>query len=182
MNVTHEIPRIWVGSMGAYNNGVLLGEWIDATEADTKVNELTTEWGKGNPEFGDEWFIADHEGFGNAWPGGEWPDLDNLAKLAGALEEHGEAFKAYLGNGHYSADRDLDKAIEKFEEAYLGNYENVTEYAEGFLEDTGALAEIPDHLVNYFDFKAFGRDLELGGDIFAVENESFGVYIFDNHV
>jgi len=180
MTATHEVPRIWVGCLGAYNAGVLLGEWIDATEADTKVNELNADWYKENPEFGDEWFIADHEGFGNAWPGGEWPDLDNLAKLAEALEEHGEAFKAYAE--YEDGADDIIEVIKKFEEAYLGDYENVTEYAWDFLEDTGALAEIPDYLVNYFDFKAYGRDLEHNGDIFAVEKKGFGVHIFNNHV
>ncbi|WP_019959571.1 antirestriction protein ArdA [Woodsholea maritima] len=43
------------------------------------------------------------------------------------------------------------------------------EYAERYIEDTGLLSEIPEHLRYYFDTEAFARDMVLGGDITEVE-------------
>lgn len=43
------------------------------------------------------------------------------------------------------------------------------EYAESYIEDTGLLNEIPEHLRYYFDTEAFARDMVLGGDISEVE-------------
>lgn len=41
-------------------------------------------------------------------------------------------------------------------------------YAEDYIEDTGLLAEIPEHLQFYFDVERFARDMVLGGDITEV--------------
>ena len=42
------------------------------------------------------------------------------------------------------------------------------EYAEQYLEETGILNEIPQHLRYYFDTEAYARDLFAGGDITEV--------------
>lgn len=60
--------------------------------------------------------------------------------------------------------------------AYCGEYDSVTAYAESWVDDTGMLADVPENIARYFDYEAFGRDMELGGDI----TEHNG-YIFNNH-
>ena len=37
--------------------------------------------------------------------------------------------------------------------------------AEELLENTGGLADMPDHLTMYFDFDSYGRDLLTSGDV-----------------
>ena len=43
------------------------------------------------------------------------------------------------------------------------------EYAEQYLEETGMLNKIPQHLRYYFDTEAYARDMLLNGDIAEVE-------------
>ena len=43
------------------------------------------------------------------------------------------------------------------------------EYVEQYIEDTGMLNELPDHLRYYFDTEAYARDILLSGDIAEVE-------------
>jgi len=167
--------RIWVGSMGAYNNGTLLGEWIDAEDASWKVDELVAKWHKANPIVnGDEWFIGDHEGFGDAWPGGENPDLLQLGALAEALEEHGEPFAEFAGNGSYG--NDTADNVEAFEEAYQGEWDSMEDFACDHADGCGLLAQMPESIRCYFDHAAYARDLE--GGYWTARTASGGVYVY----
>ena len=38
--------------------------------------------------------------------------------------------------------------------------------AEQFVDEMGLLSEIPENLQYYFDYEAYGRDMELSGDVF----------------
>lgn len=53
-------------------------------------------------------------------------------------------------------------------------------YAEEYAEDCGLLKGMPESLRCYFDFKAFGRDMRLGGDV-SVFEFCGTYYVWDNH-
>mgnify|MGYP003641007555 CR=1 FL=1 len=77
------------------------------------------------------------------------------------LDEEETAKATYLaGDIGYDIDNTLDRLddVTLFEGTAL-------EYTEQFIEDTGMLQEIPDHLRYYFDTEAYARDLLAGGDI-----------------
>jgi antirestriction protein len=57
---------------------------------------------------------------------------------------------------------------------------STSDFAYQLLEDTGALNDMPENLRNYFDYKAYGRDLELGGDVFTIALNS-KLHVFWNH-
>ena len=94
---TNDIPRVYVACLGAYNAGKLIGKWVDAdTDLADTVAELVREWYKiGGNEYGDEWAIHDHE-FGDAWPGGENPDLEYVGELGEAIYEQGDGFNTKI--------------------------------------------------------------------------------------
>lgn len=69
---------------------------------------------------------------------------------------------------------DLDDAKTAFDN-YWGEFENLEEYARNLTEETGM--EIPNHL-NYIDYAAMGRDMELSGDIFTIETTFDEIHIF----
>ena len=70
----------------------------------------------------------------------------------------------HLGCTTYTANDIQDK----LDDIYL--FEGTAiEYAEQYLEETGMLNEIPQHLRYYFDTEAYARDMLLNGDIAAVE-------------
>lgn len=51
---------------------------------------------------------------------------------------------------------------EAFESAYMGGYDSEEAYAEQYLDDTGMLSEVPEHLRCYFDVARFANDLFIG--------------------
>lgn len=65
--------------------------------------------------------------------------------------------------------------LDSFQDAYRGEAENETEYAENYADEVGMLESIPDHLRCYFDYEAFGRDLFIN-DLYLHNG-----YVFDRN-
>jgi len=158
-------PRIYVASLSDYNAGRLVGAWLDI-DADTTADDLhegiKAMLATSKEPIAEEWAIHDHEGF-DPWYPSESEDMDTVAKVGAGIDEHGEAFAAYVDN--VGADQ---ATVEGFEDAYQGEFDSLEAWAEQWLEDTGGLAEVPDSLRNYIDFAAWGRDAELSGDIYTL--------------
>lgn len=64
--------------------------------------------------------------------------------------------------------------------AYAGEYDSPGDWAASFLEDTGSLANVPEHLRNYIDFDAYARDAQRGGDMAFVERGG-STFVFHNN-
>lgn len=181
--------RIYVADLAAYNAGTLHGVWIDADQdadaieaevkamlraskypnicvtcpdcsgplsvadrADPAVTPCSTCGGTAVVTSAEEWAVHDHEGFGRLV--GESTSFADVAALAAALREHGEAFRLFLENGE-----EMPEAVERFEEAYCGEWDSERDYAEDYIDSTGMLDGVNDTLRNYFDYDAFTRDL-----------------------
>jgi len=74
---------------------------------------------------------------------------------------------------------DSEEALERFQDDYAGTWENLETWAEELLEGTGELEVIPQRLRYYFDYSAYARDCELGGDIFTIDH-GYEVAVFWN--
>ena len=61
---------------------------------------------------------------------------------------------------------------------YLGEHASLADYAREIMEET---TEIPPQLENYIDYEAIGRDMELNGDVFTIEERFDIVHIFGNY-
>jgi len=88
------------------------------------------------------------------------------------------AILAYWGNIGDEWD-EIAEWIEEAVDAYIGEAEgfNVNRWLAEYLEEQGILdlSGIPQELRYYFDYEKFGRDLELGGDVW----ESDGFYFWN---
>lgn len=83
---------------------------------------------------------------------------------------HGELaleVAAYLGGLEH-----LDEAREMLDDRYQGSFSSLAHWAEDFIEQTGALEGMPSDLQSYFNYEAYGRDADLGGDITVIESGS----------
>ncbi len=172
MNTTTE-PRIYVACLSCYNAGHLVGAWMDATDAEA-FDIATLEHAKDASPC-EEHAIHDYEGFG-AIKLDEHESLADVAKLAELLEEHGEAFAAWYDNETRDLSEDL---AEQFQEQYRGTWKSLEDYASEFAEDYGLLKDVPEELKYYFDFEAYGRDMESNGSLWTTEGGD-GVYVFYN--
>ena len=167
-------PRIYVACLSAYNAGTLHGSWIDANQDAEDIYEEIKEMLSESPEpAAEEWAIHDFEGFGS-FRLAEYEDIETVAALARLIDEFGEMVASTVW-GHVSSN--ADEARRLLEECYQGAWDSLEAYAEELLEGSGDLDQVPDHLRHYIDVESYARDLELGGDVFTVE-EGTSIHVF----
>jgi len=165
--------KIYVGTYGMYNSGSLFGKWFDLSDYNDSEEFVKDCFEYHRNEFLPELMFQDWEGI---------PDF-----LISECSLHEEAFKYFEAVSEMDDDRaeafqlycsniiswpvngnDINETLEGFNEAYQGYYGGAmkdpkTEFTYQYVEDTGMLAGVPEHLEIYFDYEAFGRDLFLEG-------------------
>jgi len=110
-----------------------------------------------------------------------------MATLAEVLEYNEEndfypvealtAFYENMGSG----ESEPDEICQEFEDSYVGTHDSLEDYAYELVDSCGDLGGCPEYLRNYFDYKSFGRDLELGGDIWVAQLVSpYAIAVFRN--
>ena len=175
-----EPPRVWIGSLSDYNNGVLHGEWMDPVVSGEELYEqVRAMLERSEQPAAEEWGIFDYEGFG-VFRVGEYEDLDRVAAIARGIAEHGLAFAAY------AALHDADPGmLESFADAYLGGYDSREAWAQTIVDDFGVEETLgnglPDWLAAHISINLHGiaHDLELSGDVCIEDNPDGGVWAFD---
>lgn len=165
-----EQSRIYVACLAAYNNGILHGAWIEATEAWAIYDAVRVMLAASPIAGAEEWAIHDYEGFGGIRIE-EYTSFDRLSALASFLAEHGVMGAALLE--HYCGD--LDEAREALADRYLGEHPSLADYVQEVTEETTA---IPQPLRYYIDYAAMARDAELNGDLFTVSTAWDAVHVF----
>lgn len=164
-------PRIYVACLAAYNNGRLHGTWIAADQGEDHIWDEVRAMLAASPELdADEHAIHDYEGFEGARLS-EYASFETVCALAEFIAERG-ALGAKLYE-HFGDD--LDQARAAFDD-YCGEYESLADFAETLNRDTGP--EIPDAFQYYIDWAAMGRDMELNGDVFAIETRFDQLHVF----
>lgn len=167
----------FITNLGKYNEGELVGEWVKFPTTAEEMKKVFDRIGIGQKdEFGqpyEEWFITDYDCYVGALYDklGEYENLDELNYLASKLDEMGEGeyaqFQAAMEVGDHSGSLqeiinltdnldcyDLYPSIQDYDD--LGRY---------YIDELDAM-QVPEHLRNYIDYEAYGRDvaLEEGGD------------------
>jgi antirestriction protein len=180
-------PRIWVGSLSDYNNGILHGVWIDAAQTEADLHHdiqamlSTSPWAARSGEPAEEWSIFDSDNFGPCRID-ENENLSRVSAVANGIAAHGAAFAAWANIV------DDDDGLATFQEHYLGHYDDVHDYVVLSVEESGyddLLDEvIPADLRPYVDIDtlAMARDLELSGEIARVAATVCGVWLFDGRL
>lgn len=168
-------PRVWIGCLQCYNEGNLVGDWHNATDAD----EITTSQLHGraiDPGTHEELWCLDHENLpitAECSP----RDAAELARILEDVPEHERpALNTWVLSGDYIEDGDGLPSISDFEERNCGEWSSFREYAEQLVEDSGLLADVPEEVARYFDWEAWTRDLIY--DYAVMDDGSHGVYIF----
>lgn len=148
----------FITNLGKYNEGYLVGKWIDfPIDDDDFENELAS-IGVVAGSMYEEWFITDydcalfdmHDAFG------EYPNIDDINEVAEALDYREDEFVALLEVCSY------EDALDHLED------EDFTFYYDMTLEDVAyelvdECYNLPEIAQRYFDYKAFARDLSFDG-------------------
>ncbi|MDA7980915.1 MAG: antirestriction protein ArdA [Pirellulales bacterium] len=163
-------PRIYVACLAAYNSGHLHGAWIDAAQSSDEIREEIQSMLASSPILqAEEWGIHDFEGFAGIHLS-EFAGLEEVSRVAALLVEHGAAFGAFASNFG------LEHATgEGFEEAYCGEWESETAYAEHLFDEL-YLHDVPETVQPYIDYEKFARDLFMC-DYYSAQAPQ-GVFVF----
>jgi len=167
-------PSIWAGSLSAYNNGTLLGEWLAPedyqtySDFDKAIKKVTKN--------ADEVAIMDYN---NCPDFGEYPCIKSLYDFIVASKESNVPFEAlikYAENQHISEPEDYINIITQAEDSYCGIWDNFQEYADDFVDSTGMLSGVDISVSAYFDYNDFARDLELDYSVFKLSDYKVAIF------
>lgn len=169
----HDCPfEAFITNLGKYNEGARVGEWVKFPTTAEELQKVFERIGIGSKDdFGhpyEEWFITDYDCYvdGLYEMLGEYENLDELNYLASKLEElddHDyEHFQAAMQVSDYTGSvKDLINLINNLDkyEIYPGvdDYSDLGRY---YIDEVGVM-EIPEHLANYIDYEAYGRDVAI---------------------
>ena len=165
---TTDAMRVWVGCLACYNDGRLVGEWVDAVDADT-----FTPCERAGHE---EWWVMDHDGLpidGECSPA----YAAALAECLALVEpwRRGAAF-AWIREGNYSTDTEGLPILSDFDDAYQGEYDSPRDYAQTLAEDSGLVPEEYVWPTSCIDWEQATRELMM--DHYTAPASGGGVYVF----
>lgn len=172
--------EVCLTNLGKYNEGKLVYTRLSLPATKEEIKEAYERiCVKDNTEY-EEAFISDSEtdvaGLNDYIH--EYSGIDDLNELAEELENFDEyeleAFGAMLEYGYAT-----DEALQKVQDGEYRLYDGcstMAEVAEMYAEETGLLSSIPDDLRYYFDFEAYGRDMDHNGRF--AETDSGYIEIF----
>lgn len=152
---------IYITNLGKYNEGELIGKWVDLPIDDEDLESVYAEIGIN--EYYEETFITDYECDLDGVEVNEYDSISELNDMAEKLEELDsydiEVITAMMSEGYT-----LDEAIDKKDDVmFWSDCDDMEDVAIAYCEECGILDNIPDHLRNYFDYEAFGRDMSFEG-------------------
>ena len=188
--------RVWVGNLGKYNEGILVGEWITLPMPKNQLDDIlrkkvglqltqqeVDEALRTIGECYEEYFIADSEcpELSN-YQISEYADINQLNMLAAFINKCDklEAVDAYIDNNNIEDISEICNILAQADElnyyttsyeAYLNNDELIGyRYIEEVYGDAGELyKQSPEAYEEYIDYEALGRDYSINSKC-AVEN------------
>lgn len=183
--------KIYVANLGKYNEGSLVGKWLDLPADQEEISQMFVDIGlgrydedgeyvhgvverdeRGYESHYEEWAIHDYEA---PFQISEYDSIEKVSELAERLEtlneKDEEVIEAIIGN-FCSIGEGLD-ILESGEYTIYSNCNDMSDVAYALVEETGMLSEVPENLQGYFDYEAFGRDLAIEGTYLRVGYDTF---------
>lgn len=166
----------FITNLGKYNEGYLIGWWIEFPIEEDDLADVLKKIGVSDEPDADgnyyeEYFFTDWEsdcelGFG------EYESIEGVNEIAEQVslfdESQDEVLQGLMDNGF-----DLAEAIDIIENGEYIVYwdcETMTDVAHRIIDEQGLLEDSDDLLARYFDFEAYGRDIEFDGTFLETSN------------
>jgi len=161
-----DTPKIYVADLKSYNEGKLIGEWVDLTdynsgeEVQDKIDSLMKEYSEKYHD-GEETepSIHDYENFDSSlyseYMGKD--DYDIIIDTRKISEEKGIPAEVLQS---ISNDFSPDNLEEFVDDRYIGEYDGDYELGENYVDNVGGIEGVKNSEF-YFDYEALGRDLSI---------------------
>lgn len=159
--------QVYIVNLGKYNEGELGGGWfklpIDFEEVKERIGL--------NDEF-EEYAIRDYE---LPFEVDEYTFIGELNRLWTIVEGLPDEIRAELSNlqSHFGSIGELHEHQEDI--ICHSDCDDMADVARYYIEETGALGEVPANLQNYIDYESYGRDLEIEGTFISTSHGIFEI-------
>ena len=172
--------QIYLTDLQAYNEGHLVGKWINLPltgfELSQAISEVLTEGesisGTDNHE---EYFITDYEWSDlDFYPIDEYENIYELnsdMELLSSLESDKLKSVAFLLNEGITVD--LKDAIERSEDVIVHQDQNLEDVAYELLEECYGVHNLEPIIANHIDYKGVARELEYDGTYWEIGDDVF---------
>lgn len=168
--------NIYLTNLGKYNEGELIGEWVELPVSQEELQKVFERIGI-NEEY-EEYFITDYEC--EFYEVGEYESIDTLNEIAERLdeldEEESNVVKALMSELGYTLNEAINK-VNSGDYRIYSDCDNMTDIAYQVVEECEYLNNVPDNVARYFDYESFGRDLGIEGTyIFTDDNNAIEIF------
>lgn len=142
-------PKVYIADLAAYNEGSLVGEWLDLSEFGSgeevmeKISELLKQWSEEAGEEREEYSVHDMENFPKQMYSegmGEssfqkvidyWEAINGTDYPMEVVEE----FASLTGE-------DVTDAVSKMKDAYYGKFDSVDDFAREYVDSVGGIGGV----------------------------------------
>lgn len=148
--------RVFITNLGKYNEGELVGKWVEMPIDEDELKEVLESIGI-NEEY-EEFFITDYEA---PFKINEYDSIESINEKIEAYEDALEsicdedALEALLAEGY-----DLDEVM-GYEYCIYYGVSDMSDIAYNYVNDCYNVDEMP--FGNYIDYEALGRDMGIEG-------------------
>ncbi|GAB7305245.1 MULTISPECIES: antirestriction protein ArdA [Enterococcus] len=162
-----EQMRVYIANLGKYNEGELVGAWftppVDFDEVKERIGL--------NDEY-EEYAIHDYE---LPFEIDEYTPIEEINRLCGLAEKlEGTPIGEVASEIQHAFFNSFEEMVEHVDDIiYYPDCNDMSDVAYYLIDEIGDLSEVPIHLQNYIDYKAYGRDLEIGGNYLVTSRGVF---------
>lgn len=173
--------KVYITNLGKYNEGKLIGKWIEMPMDEDDFLEALESIGVSdemadNGQYYEEWFITDYEDTCGVEIE-EYTSYDELEELAERLDDilrHTDEEVVELIIENEGEDCALN--ILEYENFIVHTCENIEQLAEELLDERLREEGVPDWIYSYIDYEQYARDLHIEGTFY--EGSNFVVEVF----
>lgn len=158
--------KIFLTDLHAYNNGALIGDWVDITDFNRDEHNFNEICKRCGIKEGNEFFISDYE---SSFEIGEYCDAETLYRLADVINSCSDDYIQAVCEYCCDLEEQIKHCEDEDLEFIFSNDPSYEDLAYSIMIEMGDL-DPSDWKSEYFDYEAFGRDLVLGGDYTMVSN------------
>ena len=166
-------PRAWVGCLACYNDGRLVGEWVDAVDAESFIPCERTgheEWWVFDTEFlpGGEMSPRD----ATAW-GEQLADIEDIPMAIDYIEH-----KSFELQFNETTGRDITPDLSSLIlDEYVGTFDSEIDFAQGYADAVGFDFQSP-WPASSIDWEHATRELMM--DYWSIPAPDYRVHVFHN--
>jgi antirestriction protein len=166
-----DTPKVWIGEWSLYNEGKLIGEWVDLSEYDSgaevmdKIQALLDKWTKETGRLREEYAVFDYENFSSSLysEGMGEASFDKVItayKLSQETDIPSDVLSTIMAEYDLNDEEDLQQFID---ERYIGYFENDSDLGYYLVDDMGeGVQNLSQNTIEmYFDYEGYGRDTAM---------------------